>query len=120
MGITKTEKKYELAIQDFTVALGKTPNAVNTLWLRAQAYESVGKLYEAIKDYDRYIQLEPDDREAYFNIGLIYEYLKNYENALNNYKKANGLRRSDNLDEKIELMERIVSTYSKDGGRTGE
>ncbi|MDR2923333.1 MAG: hypothetical protein LBU85_08335 [Treponema sp.] len=41
--------------------------------------------------------LEPKDREAYFKIGLIYEYIKDY-------KQANMLKHSDNLDEKIKYL----------------
>jgi tetratricopeptide (TPR) repeat protein len=102
------QKKHELAIQDFTVALNKVPDAKNTLWLRAQSYDFIGKLDEAIEDYQKYIDLEPKDREAYFKIGLIYEYIKDYKNALINYKQANMLKHSDNLDEKIKYLSTVV------------
>ena len=43
---------------------------------------------EAIKDYNKAIELVPNDSEVYLNRGASKGYLKEYESSINDFNKA--------------------------------
>ena len=47
---------------------------------------SVGE--RAIENYNKAIELDPNDADAYNNRGLAYYYLEEYERAIEDYNKA--------------------------------
>ena len=46
------------------------------------------QLQQAIKDYDKAIELNPQDAIAYFNRGIAYGKLGNYQQAIKDFKTA--------------------------------
>jgi len=92
------------AIELATESIEKNLNP-NALFLRAHAKRNLSKklienksydnqkisinlLYDAISDYQKYIELEPTSFEAYLNMGNVKYDLADYEGALNDYNKA--------------------------------
>ena len=51
----------------------------------------MGKFEEAIKDFDKAIELNPQDAEVYIERGFMKFLLTKYEEAFEDYKKAGEL-----------------------------
>ena len=61
----------------------------------AQDYFLRGKYPEAIENYNKFIELEPDNWMPYNNCGIIYDRMKNYDEAIKYFTKAIELQ--DNI-----------------------
>ena len=55
------------ALEAYDRAVALAPDVAHFLFNRATVYRFLGRLIEAERDYDRVIQLKPDDYEAYKN-----------------------------------------------------
>lgn len=55
-------------------------------YYKALAYRSLGRYPEALRGYERYIALKPDETEAYFGLALTYEKLGDLDQAKNYYR----------------------------------
>lgn len=64
---------YSKSIEDFDSALALKPNAATTLFYRAQAYEKIGRIDNALSDYIASSELSPE-ADAFLNIGMIFRY----------------------------------------------
>ena len=64
---------------------------------RANHLQNIHKYREAIKDYDRYIQLNPYNHSAYQNRGTAHERLKDYNRALWDYQMVLFLKPDDTV-----------------------
>lgn len=63
--------KEALEILDFVIV--RDPKSLEGYWFRAQARTRLGQLEEAIADYDEYIGIQPDAKEAVYERGLLFE-----------------------------------------------
>jgi tetratricopeptide (TPR) repeat protein len=101
------------------------------------AYGEKGDFERAIKDYNKAIELNPEDADAYINRGNAYSGLTQYERALEDYntvielnpdyvdaynnrgnayaEKGNFERAIEDFDKAIELNPVYVSTYNNRG-----
>lgn len=64
---------------------------------RANHLQNIHKYVEAIKDYDRYIQLNPYNHSAYQNRGTAHERLKQYNKAIWDYQNVLFLKPDDTI-----------------------
>lgn len=64
---------------------------------RANHYQNIQKYREALADYDRYIQLVPNNYSAYQNRGTAHERLKQFEEAIYDYNKVIELKPLDTI-----------------------
>jgi len=64
---------------------------------RGNHLQNIHKYIEAIRDYDRYIQLNPYNHSAYQNRGTAHERLKHYDLALWDYQKVLALKPNDTI-----------------------
>jgi len=64
---------------------------------RANHLQNIHKYIEAIKDYDRYIELNPYNYSAYQNRGTAHERLKHYGQALSDYQQVLFLKPNDTI-----------------------
>lgn len=55
----------ENALTDYSTALERQPNSPAPCWSRARLLERLGRLPEALKDYEKIMLLDPGNREAY-------------------------------------------------------
>lgn len=78
------------------VKLGFTIDA-KTAFLRGNYYYNQGKYNEALADYNRSLELRPDDPDTLCNQGTTYGELGRYDKALADYNRALELR-PDNPD----------------------
>ena len=54
----------------------------------AEKLVAKGKIDAAIKEYERVLELRPNDPETHYNLGVLYDdYIKDREKALYHYQK---------------------------------
>jgi TPR repeat/Peptidase family M1 domain len=63
---------------------------------RGESYAAIGKYYEAVQEYQRALEIQPDYSLAHFRMGEAMFYQKNYQAAANAFRAALG----GNLDPK--------------------
>jgi len=58
---------------------------------RGVAYAEIGKHEQAIRDYDKAIELDPEDADAYYNRGVVYYAEREYDKAWEDVRKVQSL-----------------------------
>jgi tetratricopeptide (TPR) repeat protein len=72
--------QYAKAIEPLTKCIN-AKKEVQTLLFRAEAYENLNQMTNAINDYKSVLELDPDNADVMLNISLAYSSLNNFENA---------------------------------------
>lgn len=86
-GTAKNEKKYPQGYAELTRILNEYP-CTYMLIERGRYAMSGNHFEEAISDFEKVIDIKPDDQFALNNLGCIYKYTGQYEKALSCFKKA--------------------------------
>ena len=86
------EKKYDLAIRDYTQAIELNPGYARAYYNRGITYDSMRDYDLAIRDYTRAVEIMPDYAYAYGNRGVSFEAKGDYVQAIRDYDKAIELR----------------------------
>ena len=121
-------KRYDLAIKDYSIEIKHNYNNFDNedlseccYSMRADCYEELDKYEEAIEDYNKAIELNPDWWDLYSNRADCYKKHEQYEEALEDYSKAIELSpdlsllyrdRADCYKE-LEQYEEAISGYSE-------
>ena len=82
--------RYSEAAEDATQALNLEPNKQqpNLLLLRAKAYAAENNFRDAIADFDKTLELNPDLVEAYVERGALFAANRRYDDAIGDYTRA--------------------------------
>ena len=106
-------EEYDLAITYFKfseeIAIDKDIKETARIHLtdayynRGTAYAEKGDFDRAIEDFDKVLELNPEDAAAYFNRGTAHSALNQHEKAIENYNKA------------IELDPNLAMAYNNRG-----
>lgn len=80
--------KNELAVSDYTKAIGLVPTDATTYQARGNAYSDLKNYDAAIADHTKAISLKPDLSSAYFGRGYAYMEKIDYEMAKADFTKA--------------------------------
>ena len=91
------KEDYKIAIEYENRQIDINPGAY-VLVNRGLMYLDNGEFDNAIKDFEKAIEFEPDDLYAYNNIGYAYKRQKEYEKAVEIYKKALELEVEDSKE----------------------
>jgi protein O-mannosyl-transferase len=87
-GIMRNENgDYAGAIADYTTSLKVKPT-FQTYFNRAVSYKAMNRFDEAIADYKKVIEINPEFINAYTNLGNVFFGIKQYEQALIYYNRA--------------------------------
>lgn len=78
---------YEQALFEFDAAIGQNPTAA-AFGNRGTALARLGALAAALADYDRAIELAPDDPAAYINRGNVHVLAATYGRAIADFSRA--------------------------------
>ena len=86
--------KTLLALSGTVKPLSRDNHSISaeTYFARGNTKADLGQYFAAISDYDKAIQLEPDDAIAYYNRGLAKAGLGRYSVAISDYNKAIQLK----------------------------
>jgi tetratricopeptide (TPR) repeat protein/S1-C subfamily serine protease len=82
------QKKWELALADYTKAIAINPDLALPYYNRGNLYFDQKKLDLALADYTKAIAIDPDHAQAYYNRGNLYFDQKKLDLALADYTKA--------------------------------
>jgi hypothetical protein len=83
-------------------------------FLRGSSYQELDMYSEAIKSYQKTIELKPDFSDAFTNLGIVYYKLARYDEAINAYKQAVRINPDSTLlYNKIGSAYVILGSYSK-------
>ena len=129
----ENQENYEQAIIYFSQALEIfeiCPLSAVALFRRARLFRVTGEYEKAIKDYDEYIKLQPDEFRGYINRGIVNLEKKDFENSLIDLSKGLEINPNDhigysfmadlkkelgNLEEAILSMEKAIEIDPKNG-----
>lgn len=78
---------YAGAKEDATLAIERNPFITDAYEVRGVALQNMGKLEEAVADYDKALSLLPENKGILFNKALAEEELKNYDTAQECYSQ---------------------------------
>lgn len=88
-GITLSEKgTYELAIPEFTKAIGLDPKLARAYFCRGVAYGKQKQFALAIDDFSTAINLDPEYEDAYLARGKIYPYITDWDKAISDCNRV--------------------------------
>lgn len=85
------QRNFEEAVHDYTNALAKDDRYLNALFNRANAYENLGEASHAMKDYNRYIQLDAKDGAVYYKRSYLFFKEGRLDEALDDLQRAEEL-----------------------------
>ncbi|ALB43255.1 hypothetical protein AA650_24905 [Anabaena sp. WA102] len=91
------QKKWELALADYSKAIAINPDNADAYINRGVVYNEQKKWELALADYSKAIAINPDNADAYINRGVVYGEQKKWELALSDYNKAIAIN-PDNAD----------------------
>jgi protein O-mannosyl-transferase len=111
--------KYDLTL--WTDVTESAPNNTRAWYNKGLALAKAGKHEEAVKSYDRAIEIKPEFYEAFNNKGIVLYKLGKYEEAVNCYDKAikikpeyfNAWFNKGNVLHKLGNLEEAVKCYDK-------
>lgn len=81
-GIAEQIGQYTNAINYFTILIKKKPQEPSYYMLRGNAYLNGGSPQMAIEDYQRTLQLQPNNGQCMYNLSAAYHQLKDNAHAL--------------------------------------
>jgi len=82
------DRKYGLAVQCFNHCLSIGDARPEVYRKRGVAYLKSGRIYEAVRDFLKTIDLDPDDSKAYSNMSAAYSMLGDFDRAIEYSAKA--------------------------------
>ena len=91
----KAEKKNMDLVIQYTKTIETNPSDFQTLALRAETYERLQRLPEAIADYTKIIESNSEDLNAYNRRGLFYSMQQKYTETIADYTKVIELNPKD-------------------------
>lgn len=115
------DEAYKAAIELFSHALARTEDLLEaigqgTIYLyRAAAYLYQRDYGQAVKDYDRAIEINPQDAGAYNNRGLAFDNLGEHRKAIEDFNRAIEIA----PQEAMIYSNRGIAYYNLGGNRSG-
>jgi tetratricopeptide (TPR) repeat protein len=111
--------QLDIAMQDIRMALSISPDNSSAHFVRATIHEARGKSLEAIRDYERFIELVPDPRRqanAHHAIGKMYEQAaytycvppQNYVSATRSSYEASATKQPEQQWRRMKLAMSLV------------
>ncbi len=90
------KKQYAEAAEAFSAAIKADPKDSKHYLNRANAYRAAGKMQEAVADFTKYAEMEPDRADGLSGRGKIKVSQKDYDGAIEDLSKA--LEMDDDVD----------------------
>jgi len=101
----------QVAVDDFTTALGLTTQKADLFVARALSNLALGDPKAAASDLDEAVQMQPQNLQAWASRGLAYERLGDKEKAAGSYAKALNINNT---------YEPAKAGFARVGGKVGQ
>jgi tetratricopeptide (TPR) repeat protein len=112
----KQQKKYDLALRDYSEAIKIYPKGDHVYWIRAELYKQQKEYDLSLADLNKAIELNPSS--MYYKVrGSVYYMKKQYDSAIKEYAKA--IRLNNNYAEAYNSLAWLLSTCSDEKYRNG-
>jgi tetratricopeptide (TPR) repeat protein len=119
--IYRLQKKYNLAIIDFSKSIELAPDNLDIIYSRANTYLDSKDFQNAIKDYSTIISKMPSFENIYFDRAYAFIRIENYIEAKNDLESQLKLNPNDfkslanliNLKKKLKLYDEALLDYDK-------
>lgn len=112
-GVAYLHKNDKLkCLGDLTLAIQKQPNYSYRYACRAFARNHFKDIEGAIEDYEKAVELDPEDAVANNNLGLLYEQKGYQDKAKKKFEKADNLSKQE--DHLLEMVDEIEEKQSVD------
>lgn len=83
---------YKFAIENYTRAIEIAPSPRSEFYTeRGNSYKKLSLVAQALSDYKKSIEIDPNDFGVWFNRGVTYSSIKSFPEALNDFKQAIAL-----------------------------
>jgi serine/threonine protein kinase/Tfp pilus assembly protein PilF len=82
------QRRYEDAVAAFSVCIGVSPRVAGCFYNRALAYAALGRIDEAMHDYDHALELDPTHAAAALNRGMLRFERKHFDQAIADLRLA--------------------------------
>ncbi len=92
---------YWNAHADFKTAIEINPELSEAIFNLALTQEKLNRPKDALKTYDRYLQLQPKSKLGYYNRGNVYLQLKKYKDAVKDFRSS------------LEIEDRFVDAHNQ-------
>jgi tetratricopeptide (TPR) repeat protein len=112
--ILNDQQKWNQAEQYITQAMEKDPNLLDVHRVAGYIQETLGNYGEAIREYKKAIEINPNWTFLYIAVGLNYRVLQQFEMALEYFAKAATINEQLGLKDPIPYIA-IGKTYSQMG-----
>lgn len=86
-----TSGKYDEALAQLNQAIAKDPKVADYFTLRGELYRNKNDCVNAIADYSKSIELNPNNGEVYYLRAICYYFTKEYDKAWDDVRKAQSL-----------------------------
>lgn len=107
------QKQYDAAISFFTTVIRTEQNAYEAYYYRGECYKNLGKMQEALKDFNITTQINPQYSDAYIMKGNIYSGMQNIDQAIKEYAQALQFQKTNaSLFRAIALLSLKKKEYS--------
>ncbi|MBN2500490.1 MAG: tetratricopeptide repeat protein [Anaerolineales bacterium] len=106
--------KWTQARQLAELALNMEPNAMDTHRVFAYVLESTANYSQAIDEYKKAAEINPNFTYLYIKIGQNYRQLQLYEDALDYFDRAATINEVNGIQDPLPYIA-IAKTYSRDG-----
>ncbi|GAB4303562.1 MAG: tetratricopeptide repeat protein [Marinilabiliales bacterium] len=92
--IYKNKQEYNKALEMYNSILNKYPGYGSAYNNRANIFKNIGKIDDAIQDYNMALLYEGETAEIFTNMGIVYAMKQDYRLAVNYFNKAIALNKS--------------------------
>jgi lipoprotein NlpI len=82
-------------VDDTTAAIKKSPGDLRAISTRADALFFLGKFKEAVRDYDKMVELDPATDASHWRRGIAYFYANDFDKASKQFERYHSF---DNID----------------------
>jgi tetratricopeptide (TPR) repeat protein len=82
------QKKYDLAVKDYTKAATIDPQNPGICQQRAVAWKLAGRFDKAVEDFGKAIELDPKNVGAWMGRGFVWFQEREYQKAIDDFSKA--------------------------------
>lgn len=110
--------ELEARVTRLSAAIGDSSQQIGLYSQRADAYFFLGKFDEALRDYDRMVELDPEVDAGHWRRGIAYFYAGKYREAAAQFERYHSF---DNVDRENGIWRYLsqVKAYGRDKAREG-
>jgi lipoprotein NlpI len=116
--LAELQTSWDKTIREMTIVIEKIPRDLNAFSRRGDAYFFAGKFKAAVADYDKMVELDPDQDTSHWRRGIAYFYAGRYADAAGQFERYHSF---DQVDRENGIWRYLsqVKAHGRDKARAG-